>query len=140
MERTLTIIKPDSMKAGNAGNILALLEREGFRILAIRRIRMSESQARGFYEVHAQRPFYDSLVAFMTECPVIAAVLERDDAVAALRRVMGATDSTQAEEGTVRNLYGTDIERNAIHGSDSQENAYIESQFFFSRAELIALS
>ena len=140
MERTLTIIKPDSMKAGNAGNILALLEREGFRILAIRRIQMSESQARGFYEVHAQRPFYDSLVAFMTECPVIAAVLERDDAVAALRRVMGATDSTQAEEGTVRNLYGTDIERNAIHGSDSQENAHIEAQFFFSRAELIALS
>ena len=140
MERTLTIIKPDSMKAGNAGNILALLEREGFRILAIRRIQMSESQARGFYEVHAERPFYDSLVAFMTECPVIAAVLERDDAVASLRRVMGATDSTQAEEGTIRNLYGTDIERNAIHGSDSKENASIEAQFFFTRADLISLS
>lgn len=140
MERTLTIIKPDSMKAGNAGNILALLEREGFRILAIRRIQMSESQARGFYKVHAERPFYDSLVAFMTECPVIAAVLERDDAVASLRRVMGATDSTQAEEGTIRNLYGTDIERNAIHGSDSKENASIEAQFFFTRADLISLS
>ena len=138
MERTLTIIKPDSMEAGNAGNILAHLEREGFRIVAIRRIRMSEAQARGFYEVHAERPFYNDLVAFMTSGPVIAAALERDDAVSHLRAVMGATDSEQAEEGTIRAAYGTNIERNAIHGSDSQENAAIESQFFFSRADLLA--
>ena len=137
MERTLTIVKPDSMEAGNAGNILAHLEGEGFRIVAIRRLHMSETQARGFYEVHAERPFYDDLVAFMTSGPVIAAALERDDAVAHLRSAMGATDSTQAEEGTVRARFGTDIERNAIHGSDSQENAAKEMQFFFSRADLI---
>jgi len=94
-------------------------------------------QARGFYEVHADKPFYDSLVEFMTSGPVIAAVLEREDAVAHLRNVMGATDSTQSEEGTVRALYGTNIERNAIHGSDSEENASIESRFFFSRADLL---
>lgn len=138
MERTLTIIKPDSMEAGNAGNILAHLEREGFHIVAIRRLRMSEAQARGFYEVHAERPFFADLVAFMTSGPVIAAVLEGEDAVSRLRAVMGATDSTQAADGTVRSLYGTDIERNAIHGSDSTDNAAIEAQFFFSRAELIA--
>ncbi len=138
MQRTLTILKPDSMEAGNAGNILAHLEREGFRIVAIRRLHLSKTQARGFYEVHAERPFYDSLVEFMTSGPVMAAVLERDDAVTHLRAVMGATDSTQAEEGTVRALYGTDIERNTIHGSDSEENAAIESLFFFSRADLLA--
>jgi nucleoside-diphosphate kinase len=137
MQRTLTIIKPDSVEAGNAGNILAHLESEGFRLVAIRRLHMSEAQARGFYEVHAERPFYDSLVEFMTGGPVIAAVLEREDAVAHLRSVMGATDSTQAEAGTIRALYGTNIERNATHGSDSEENASIESQFFFSRADLI---
>ncbi len=138
MQRTLTIIKPDSMEAGNAGNILAHLESAGFRIVAIRRLHMSEAQARGFYEVHSERPFYDSLVEFMTSGPVTAVVLEREDAVAHLRGAMGATDSTQAEEGTIRALYGTNIERNAIHGSDSEENASIESQFFFSRADLIA--
>ena len=102
MQRTLTIIKPDSMEAGNAGNILAQLESEGFRILAIRRLHLSQAQARGFYEVHAERPFYNDLVEFMTSGPVVAAVLEREDAVRHLRHVMGATDSTHAEEGTVR--------------------------------------
>jgi len=138
MLRTLTIVKPDSNMAGNSGKILAHLEGEGFRIVAIRRLHMTKAQARGFYEVHADRPFYDSLVEFMTSGPVVAAVLEREDAVTHLRSVMGATDSTQAEEGTIRALFGTNIERNAIHGSDSEENASIESQFFFSRADLIA--
>ena len=137
MQQTLTIIKPDSMTAGNAGKILALLEQEGFQILALRRIHLSQSQARAFYEVHKERPFYDSLVAYMTEAPVIAASLERDDAVTHLRQVMGATNPEEAAEGTIRALYGSSIERNAIHGSDSPENAEKETHFFFSRADLL---
>ena len=140
MQQTLTIIKPDSMAARNAGKILAHLEEAGFTIIALKRIRLTETQARGFYEVHKEKPFYEDLVTFMTECPVIVAVLERDDAIAHLRGVMGATDSKQAAEGTIRALYGTDIERNAIHGSDSPENAANEARFFFSRAELLDLS
>lgn len=138
MQQTLTIIKPDSMKAGNAGRILAHLEKEGFNILALKRTRLSEDQARSFYEVHKERPFYEDLVSFMTECPVIVAALEREAAVTLLRQVMGATNPDEAEEGTIRALYGTNIERNAIHGSDSPENAEKEMLFFFSRAELIA--
>jgi nucleoside-diphosphate kinase len=139
MQQTLTMIKPDSMSAGNAGRILAHLEGEGFKIVALKRIHLTEGQARAFYEVHKERPFYKDLVAFMTECPIIAAVLEREDAVAHLRQVMGATNSKEAAEGTIRALYGTDIERNAIHGSDSPENAALESAFFFSKSELIPL-
>ncbi|MDY7094368.1 MAG: nucleoside-diphosphate kinase [Acidobacteriota bacterium] len=138
METTLTIIKPDAVAAGNAGNILALLEKHGFTVRGLRMLRLTEDQAKAFYEVHKERPFYNDLVQFMTSGPVIPAALERDNAVAQLREVMGATDSTKAEDGTVRNLYGTDIERNAIHGSDSPENAAQELAFFFSRADLIA--
>jgi nucleoside-diphosphate kinase len=136
-ERTLTIIKPDAVAAGNLGAILAHLEREGFRILALRKLRLSAEQARAFYAVHRQRPFYEALVRFMTEGPVAVAALEREDAVARLRQVMGATDSHKAEPGTIRNLHGTDVERNAIHGSDSPENAAQEIAFFFGEAELI---
>ncbi len=136
LERTLTIIKPDAVSTGKSGLILAHLEREGFRIVGLKRLRLSVEQARAFYAVHRQRPFYEPLVAFMTESPVVVAVLEREDAVSHLRRTMGATDSRKAEAGTVRNLYGTDIERNAIHGSDSAENAAREIAFFFSEAEL----
>ena len=138
MERTLTIIKPDSKEAGNAGRILAHLEGEGFEIQALKRLRLSEAQAQRFYEVHRERPFYDSLVAYMTSGPIIAAALAREDAVPQLRQAMGATDPANAEEGTIRALYGSSIERNAIHGSDSPENAQKELHFFFSRAELIA--
>lgn len=138
MERTLTILKPDSVAAGNAGNILALLEKEGFKVLALKKLRLTEAQARAFYEVHKERPFYGSLVEFMTSGPVIPAALEREDAVTHLRKVMGATDVAKAEEGTVRKLYGTSIEQNAIHGSDSAENAALELAFFFSRTELLA--
>ncbi|MGE5413234.1 MAG: nucleoside-diphosphate kinase [Syntrophomonadaceae bacterium] len=137
MERTLTILKPDSVKAGKAGAILAHLEKEGFRFVGLRRTRLSREQARAFYAVHRERPFYEALVAFMTEGPVVVAALERADAVAHLRKTMGATDSRKADPGTVRQLYGTDIERNAIHGSDSAENAAKEIAFFFSEAELI---
>ncbi|HWZ84932.1 MAG TPA: nucleoside-diphosphate kinase [Thermoanaerobaculia bacterium] len=137
MERTLTILKPDSVAAGKVGGILGLLEKEGFRLVALRKTRLSPEQARAFYAVHRERPFYGALVTFMTEGPVVVAALERTDAVAHLRRTMGATDSRKAEPGTVRNLFGTDIERNAIHGSDSPENAAREIAFFFSEGQLI---
>jgi nucleoside-diphosphate kinase len=136
-ERTLTILKPDSVAAGKAGAILAQLEREGFRVVGLKKIRLAPEQARAFYSVHRERPFFDGLVRFMTEGPVVVAALERSDAVSHLRRTMGATDSKKAEAGTVRNLFGTDIERNAIHGSDSAENAAAEIAFFFAASELI---
>jgi nucleoside-diphosphate kinase len=136
-QRTLTIIKPDATRAGKAGAILAHLEKEGFRLLAGRKVKLSPAQARAFYAVHRERPFFEGLVRFMTEGPVWAVALERDDAVARLRGAMGATDSKKAEPGTIRQLYGTDIERNAIHGSDSSENAAREIGFFFSESELI---
>jgi nucleoside-diphosphate kinase len=137
LERTLTIIKPDAVAAGKAGAILAHLEKEGFRFAGVKRMRLSVEQARAFYAVHRERPFYDGLVRFMTEGPVVVAALVRTDAVPYLRKTMGATDSRKADLGTIRNLHGTDIERNAIHGSDSSENAAKEIAFFFSEAELI---
>ena len=137
MERTLTILKPDAVAAGKTGAILAHLEKAGFRFVGIKRLRLSVEQARAFYAVHRERPFYDGLVKFMTEGPVVAAALAREGAVPELRKTMGATDSRKAEAGTIRNLHGTDIERNAIHGSDSPENAAKEIAFFFSEAELI---
>ena len=136
-QRTLTIIKPDAVKAGRAGAILAHLENEGFRVVAARKTLLSAGQARAFYAVHKERPFYEGLVRFMTEGPVWVAALERADAVARLRGVMGATDSKKAEPGTIRSLYGTDIERNAIHGSDSPENAAKEVAFFFAESDLV---
>jgi|SRR5689334_10145914 nucleoside-diphosphate kinase len=138
MQMTLAILKPDSVEAGSAGKILAHLQAEGFTIRGIKMLRLTETQAQAFYEVHKERPFYGSLVEFMTSGPVIPVALEREDAVPHLRKTMGATDVAKAEEGTVRKLYGTSIERNAIHGSDSPENAAIEISFFFSRAELQA--
>ena len=136
-QRTLAICKPDSVSAGRAGAILARLEEEGFRLRGLKRLRLAAEQAREFYAVHRERPFFEGLVQFMTEGPVIVAALEREDAVAHLRKTMGATDSRKAEAGTIRSLHGTDIERNAIHGSDSAENAAREVAFFFSEAELI---
>jgi nucleoside-diphosphate kinase len=137
LERTLTILKPDAVAAGHAGAILAHLEKEGFRLIGVKKLRLSTNQARAFYEVHRERPFYGALVQFMTEAPVIVAALERSEAVTHLRKTMGATDSRKADAGTVRQRFGTDIERNAIHGSDSPENAAREIGFFFAQAELI---
>jgi nucleoside-diphosphate kinase len=137
LERTLTILKPDAVAAAHSGAILAHLEKEGFRLIGLKKLRLSSDQARAFYEVHRERPFFGGLVTFMTEGPVIVAALERSEAVAHLRKTMGATDSRKAEAGTVRQRFGTDIERNAIHGSDSVENAAREIAFFFSQAELI---
>jgi nucleoside-diphosphate kinase len=130
-------LKPDSVAAGKVGAILGHLEKEGFRVAGLKKLRLSPEQARAFYAVHRERPFYQGLVQFMTEGPVIVAALEREDAVPHLRRAMGATDSKKAEAGTIRNLHGTDVERNAIHGSDSAENAAKEIAFFFSEAELL---
>ena len=138
MEMTLAILKPDTVDAGNAGKGLAHLEREGFTLRGLRVVHLSAAQAQAFYAVHRERPFYASLVAFMTEGPVVPVALERANAVAHLRQVMGATDVAKAAPGTLRQLYGSSIERNAIHGSDSPENAVQELAFFFSQSDLIA--
>lgn len=137
MEQTFSIIKPDAVAAGHTGAILALLEKEGFRIRGLRMARLSKAQAEGFYAVHKDRPFYGSLVTFMTEGPVVLMVLEREDAVKKLRAVMGATNPANAEEGTVRKLFAESIERNAIHGSDAPETAAAEIPFFFTAADLL---
>jgi nucleoside-diphosphate kinase len=138
MSMTLTIIKPDAVAAGSAGKMIAHLENEGFTVRSLLMLHMREAHAKAFYEVHKERPFYGELVNFMTCGPAIAIALERENAVPHLREVMGATNSKEAATGTIRNLFGTDIEKNAIHGSDSDENAAIEISFFFSRAALIA--
>src|ERR1051326_4372467 len=132
VSRTLAIIKPDAFGSGKAGRIVAHLEDAGFRLLASRVLRLTEAQAGVFYEVHRERPFFGPLTKFMTSGPCMPMVLERDDAVAALRRTIGATDPTEAESGTVRQLYAESKERNAIHASDSDENAQREIGFFFS--------
>ena len=135
--RTFTIVKPDSVRKGNFGKIISRLESEGFRVLGIKKMALTQSQAEGFYAVHRERPFYRALVEYMTSGPVYVAALERDNAVAQLRKVMGATDPAKADEGTIRKDFGESIEQNAIHGSDSDENAAIEIGFFFAQAELI---
>jgi nucleoside-diphosphate kinase len=138
MNRTLTIVKPDAFESGKAGKIIAHLESAGFKVVAARVMHLSTAQAQEFYAVHNERPFYGSLVSFMTSGKCMPIVLERADAVAELRRVIGATDPAQAEAGTVRKLYAESKERNAIHASDSDENAARESRFFFAETELIA--
>jgi nucleoside-diphosphate kinase len=135
MSLTLAIIKPDAVAAGNAGRVLAHLEEKGFTVRAIRMISLSQSQAGAFYEVHRERPFYASLVAFMTSGPCIPVLLEKDGAVPALRDAIGATDPAEAAAGTVRALFAESKERNAIHASDSDENAVREAAFFFAEAD-----
>jgi nucleoside-diphosphate kinase len=138
-QKTFSIIKPDAVAGGKAGRILSLLEDNGFRIAALRMTKLSRSQAEGFYAVHRERPFFASLVKFMTEGPVIVMALEREDAVKKLREVMGATNPANAAEGTVRKLYAESIERNAIHGSDAPETAAEELKYFFTTVELSQL-
>lgn len=140
MSHTLAIIKPDAVDAGKAGKILAHLEGAGFAVRAMRLVRLDVEQARAFYAVHEGRPFYDELVEFMTSGPVIPIVLEANDAVPRLRETIGATDPAEAAEGTVRKLYAESKGRNAIHASDSDENASNEIAFFFSEAERIRLA
>lgn len=139
MSHTLAIIKPDAVGSGKAGKILAHLEGAGFTIRAMRLTRLNQAQAGAFYAVHEGRPFYDELVEFMTSGPVIPIVLEADDAVARLRETIGATDPSEAAEGTVRKLYAESKGRNAIHASDSDDNAAIEVSFFFSTHERLGL-
>jgi len=136
---TLAIIKPDAVQAGNAGKVLAHLEAKGFKVRAARLVRLTQGQAEAFYAVHRERPFFRSLVTFMTSGPGLALALERDDAVAQLREAIGATDPAEAKPGTVRKLYAQSKERNAIHASDSGENAAREVAFFFPESELAAL-
>lgn len=135
-QRTLCIIKPDAVEKRRSGAILALLEERGFHILAVKRVHLSKGVAEGFYAVHKARPFYGELVEFMTRSPVVVAVLERDDAVAQYRNVMGATDPAKADAGTIRKLYGTNVGENAVHGSDSLENAKSEIAYFFATSEV----
>lgn len=137
MNRTLTIIKPDAVGGRKVGRILAMLEDEGFRILGAKFLRLTDGEAAAFYAVHSERDFYESLRRFMTSGPVLVAALERDDAVAHLREVIGSTDPAEAAPGTVRSLYAESKERNAIHASDSDETAREEISFFFSPAELL---
>jgi len=137
MSRTFAIIKPDAVEKKAAGPILARIEEEGFKIVGMRLVHMSSRDAEGFYAVHRERPFFGDLVAFMSSGPAVVLALEADNAIDRWREVIGATDSTKAAEGTIRNLFGTDIERNAVHGSDAPETAANEISYFFRDLELV---
>ena len=137
IERTFSIIKPDAVAAGQSGEILAMIQKAGFKILGLRMTRLTPDQAAGFYAVHKERPFYQGLVKFMTEGPIVVMALERENAILGLREVMGATNPEKAAEGTIRKRFAENIERNCIHGSDAPETAEVELRFFFSTAELL---
>jgi nucleoside-diphosphate kinase len=137
LERTFGIIKPDAVKKGHTGAILAMVEENGFRIVGLKTRRISKQEAEAFYAVHKERPFFNGLVSFMTEGPVVLMVLERDNAIAKWRELMGATNPANAAEGTIRKKFAENIERNSVHGSDAAETASIEIPFFFGTAELL---
>lgn len=136
-KRTFTMIKPDAVKNGHIGNILADIVQAGFKIIAMKYTRLSEAEAGKFYEIHKERSFYGELVSYMSSGPIVAAVLEKDNAVEDFRTLIGATDPSKAAEGTIRKKYAESIAANAVHGSDSDENAAIESAFFFSGREIL---
>jgi nucleoside-diphosphate kinase len=133
--RTFTMIKPDAMEAGNAGAIIKMIQEAGFRIVAMKMTELSNKMAGKFYEVHKERPFYKDLTAYMSSGPIIAMILEKDNAVADFRKLIGATNPAEAGEGTIRKLFAKSIEANAVHGSDADETAEIEGNFFFSMTE-----
>ncbi len=133
--RTFTMIKPDAMKNGHAGVIIDRFIKEGFRVVSMKMTKLSPEKAGEFYAVHSARPFYGELVEFMSSGPIVAAILEKENAVAAFRKLIGATNPAQADEGTIRKLYAASLGENAVHGSDSDENAEIEGNFFFSGLE-----
>lgn len=137
MERTFAIIKPDAVAAGLEGEIIASIQKAGFRIVGMKMKRLSQIEAEGFYAVHKARPFFSSLIKFMTEGPVVVLVLEAPNAIQKWRETMGATNPANAAEGTIRKRFGTSIERNCVHGSDAPETAAVEIPFFFSTAELL---
>ncbi len=133
---TFTMIKPDAVKAGNIGNVLAMVNNAGFRIKAMKYTKLSAEKAGEFYAVHKERPFYGELVEFMSSGPIVAAVLEKDNAVEDYRKLIGATNPAEAADGTIRKLYATSIGENAVHGADSDENALIEANFHFAGTEM----
>jgi nucleoside-diphosphate kinase len=133
--RTFTMIKPSAVKSGYSGKILDMFVQAGFRIISMKYTRLSLEQAGAFYEIHKERPFYNDLITFMSSGPIVAAILEKENAVDEFRKLIGATDPTKADPGTVRKLYGANVQENAVHGSDSDENALIEGNFFFSVLE-----
>lgn len=138
VERTLSIIKPDAVARGAIGAILARIQESGLEILALKMVRLTEQQARGFYAVHKERPFYGDLVAFMTSGPVVVSVLQGEDAIRRYRELMGATNPADAADGTIRKEHATDIEKNAVHGSDAPETARVEIGYFFNATEIQA--
>ncbi|HEV2276395.1 MAG TPA: nucleoside-diphosphate kinase [Acidobacteriaceae bacterium] len=136
-QRTFSIVKPDAVRNGHTGAILAEIDKAGFRLVAIKKLFLSKPQAEGFYAVHAQRPFFASLTTFMSSGPIVAMVLEKENAIADLRKLMGATNPANAEPGTIRKKFAGSIEENAIHGSDAEETAAFEIGYFFAGLELI---
>lgn len=137
MQRTFSIIKPDAVRKGQTGAVLAMIEAAGFRMVAIKKMSISKQQAAGFYAVHAQRPFFDSLTTFMSSGPIFVMVLEKENAIVDLRKLMGATNPANAEEGTIRKRFAGSIEENTIHGSDAEETANFEIGYFFAGYELV---
>ena len=137
MQKTFSIIKPDAVSGGKAGKILTLLEESGFRVVALKMLKLSQAQAEGFYAVHRERPFFAGLTEFMSSGPCLVLVLEKAGAVKAWRDLMGATDPAKADAGTLRKEFGASVGENAVHGSDSEENARIEISYFFSQLELV---
>jgi nucleoside-diphosphate kinase len=135
-ERTLSIIKPDAVERNLIGAIVKMIEDEGLKVVAMKKINMTQKQAKGFYYVHKERPFFDSLTDFMTSGPCVVMILEGDDAIARYRKIMGATNPENAEEGTIRKLYAQNVERNSVHGSDAPETAAFETAYFFSALEI----
>ncbi len=138
-ERTLAIVKPDAVAAGNAGEILRRIEASGLKLVAVKMMHLSAEDAQGFYAVHKERPFYNDLVKFMTSGPVVVCVLEGDNAISRWRDLMGPTNSEEAPAGTIRGDLGTDIERNASHGSDAPETARLEIDYFFNAMEIVGV-
>lgn len=136
--RTFTMIKPDAVESGNIGNIIQMITDAGFEIKAMKYTQLTEEQAKEFYAVHAERPFYGELVEYMISGPIVAAILEKENAVEDFRKLIGATDPSEAEEGTIRKKYAESKAKNAVHGSDSDENAKIEGEFHFAAAEVVA--
>jgi len=137
VQRTLSIIKPDAVEKGKQGAIAQRLLDEGFRIVAMRQLRLTLAQAEGFYAVHRERPFFGELTAFMSRGPIVVMALERDNAVEHYRKVIGATDPAKADEGTIRKLYGANVQENAVHGSDSVENGLLECAYYFAGLDLL---
>ncbi|NPA58275.1 MAG: nucleoside-diphosphate kinase [Aquificae bacterium] len=137
VERTLMLVKPDAVKKGVEGKIIAHVQEKGFKLVALKKLKLTKEQAGQFYHVHRERPFYDELCEFMSSGPIVAMVWEGENAIERIRQIMGATNPEEAEEGTLRKLYGTNIGENAVHGSDSPQSAQFEIPFFFSGLEIV---